>query len=196
MQEEPANQQSGRTGQGIGHNVFFALLPDAATLRNIQAAVGRLRGQHVTGGRWSRPERFHITVVFLGHYRPLPEGLLDAARLAASRVGASEFELVLDRTGSFRRSRVGWLGCSAPSAGLLRLRDELMQDCAQAGIEVRQEGEFRPHLTVLREGHPLPSEPIAPIPWRVRDFVLIDSRHGGHNGYEQVGRWELEPGPG
>lgn len=179
-------------GKIITHNLFFGLLPDDTTRERIALASGRLRVQHAPRGRWLKPERYHLTLHFLGRFRPLRESIVVAAREAASRVHAPPFDLVLDHAGAFIRNGVGWLGCTRPDAGLQLLRERLRRTLAEVHIEVENAPGFHPHITVLRDAlDPLPSGAIEPIVWPVHEFVLVDSQHGARNVFEQAGRWRL-----
>jgi len=158
------------------HRLFFALWPDAALRAQLADAADRVEAEHAPGGRALRPERYHITLQFLGEFSPLPAGLVEAACAAAGRVPFEPFDLVLDRVGSFSGSRVWWLGCSDVPHALQRLHGTLGAALAADGIPVRAHPGFTPHLTIRRNvRRQTAPRPIAPIAWRVDRFVLIDS---------------------
>lgn len=180
------------SGDGIAHNLFFGLMPDDTTCKRMAEAVDRLRSHHAPHGRWLKPHRLHMTLHFLGSFQPLPEDLVAHARNAASEVQAPAFNLVLDQAGSFARNRVGWLGCSQLDAGLQQLWEGLRQALGKARVKIDGAQQFKPHVTVLRDARePLPPQPIEPIVWPVRKFVLIDSQLGSRNVYEAMGSWQL-----
>lgn len=183
---------SGDDRPAVSHNLFLALMPDAVTRERIAATVARLRSQQPSLGRWLGPERYHITLQFLGHHRPLPEALVDRVRDAASRVRQPAFGLVLDRTGQFPGARVGWLGCGTPPSALLALHAALREALVHADVPLEEAGRFIPHVTVLRNlrGR-MPAMSTDPIAWDARGFVLVDSRHGDRVEYHEVGRWAL-----
>jgi 2'-5' RNA ligase len=63
-----------------------------------------------------------------------------------------------------------------------------------AGLEVDDRPYF-PHVTLLRdaERHGLPE--LGGFEWRVRDFVLVESRlQSTGSTYQVIGRWPLVPG--
>lgn len=176
------------------HRLFFALWPDAALRARIAATVDRLERSQPGGGRRTHPDTYHLTLQYLGEFRPLRQSIVDDARAAAARLQLPGFDLVLDRAGSFARAHVCWLGTSAPPPGLQRLWDALGRALAQGRVQVKSPPTFSPHLTILRGGRvpwePMP--PIEPLHWPVREFVLVDSLSGGAQpGYRLLGRWPL-----
>lgn len=180
------------SGAGVTHNLFFGLMPNAATQERMSHAVERLRTRHATHGRWLKPHRYHLTLHYLGSFQPLREDLVASAMDAASRVNAARFDLVLDQAGAFPRNRVGWLGADRTDPGLQQLWDQLRQELTRAHVKIEGASQFKPHVTVLRDAKDvLPVGPIEPIHWPVREFVLVDSQLGSRNVYEPLGSWTL-----
>ena len=180
------------------HKLFFALWPDATLRTRIAAAVEQLGRTHPVGGRRTRPETYHLTLQYLGEFRPLQPSILDGARSAAAAVQLPGFDLVLDRAGGFANANVCWLGTSEPPPALQHLWDRLAELLAHARVRVKSPPAFSPHLTILR-GVRTPWEPvpsIEPMHWRVREFVLVDSVSSGtHPEYGLLGRWPLQGEP-
>ncbi|HEY0504009.1 MAG TPA: RNA 2',3'-cyclic phosphodiesterase [Lysobacter sp.] len=175
---------------GEMHRLFFALWPDDALRARIAATAAALETEHAPGGRRLKPERYHVTLQFLGDFRPVPERLVDDARAAADAVRAPAFELPLDCAGSFRGANVWWLGSQAMPDGLRTLWDALGGALARQRVPVKTGAGFVPHLTIQRDvRRHLPSTPVAALPWTVREFVLLDSRQG--RPYDVLGRWPL-----
>lgn len=175
----------------VVHNVFFGLVPDEATRAQMARAVERLKAAHGGHGRWVKPERYHMTLHFLGSFSELPQERIESACEAARRLDAPAFEMVLDRAGHFSQG-VGWLGCGQTATSLQSLWTRLHQSLAHARVATQGHASFVPHVTVLREARPLlPAQPIAPIVWPVRAFELIDSVLGPKGEYRSLGRWGL-----
>lgn len=175
----------------VVHNVFFGLVPDEATRTQMARAVERLRTAHGGRGRWLKPERYHMTLHFLGSFAELPQETIESACAAARNVEAAAFDMVLDRAGHFPQG-VGWLGCARTGAPLQSLWVRLDQSLTHARVTTQGHASFVPHVTVLREARPLlPAQPIVPIAWPVREFVLIDSVLGPSSEYRPLGRWQL-----
>lgn len=173
------------------HRLFFALWPGEALSARIATTAAEVEREHAPGGRRLKPDRYHVTLQFLGDFRPLPERLLADALAAAQTVRAPAFELPLDCAGSFRGANVWWLGSHAMPDGLRALWDALGRALAQRDVPVKSGGSFVPHLTIQRDvRHALPSMPLpAPLAWPVHEFVLLDSRQG--RPYDVLGRWPL-----
>ena len=173
--------------------VFFALWPtDDVRDRIYRAAQGLHRR---LGGRLTRPDTLHLTLVFLGD--------VDSAKVvdlatAAGQIHSPGFELALDTRACWARNHIAHLTISTPSPGLLGLVEQLSDRLREAGVtfDARR---YVPHVTLIRHAdcsrfpepaneHPAPE----PLFWSARDFVLVKSslRPEGAR-YEQLGRWPL-----
>ncbi len=176
--------------EGGLHRVFFALWPGQALRADIDRAAAALEHDQAPGGRRLKPERYHVTLQFLGDFHPLPPSLIDTARAAAQTVRAPAFAMPLDRAGSFRGSNVWWLGAQSMPTGLQTLWEQLGQALLRARVPVKGQASFVPHLTIQRDvRRPLSDTPIAPLSWQVDHFVLIDSQPG--RPYDVVDTWPL-----
>jgi 2'-5' RNA ligase len=173
-------------------HLFFALWPDAAVRSACDEAARSLRVRMQPRGHRSAPERYHLTLQYLGE--DLPETAATAARQAASLVRAPPFGLRLDHAGWFRGADVWWLGTREAPAALGQLHQTLRESLQRARVPIDR-ARLTPHLTIHRgAGLPLPPTLIEPIDWVVREFVLIRSRLGvGAVSYEQLGSWSLDP---
>jgi len=184
------------TADASSHRLFFALWPAAALRNRIATTVAGLERDSAPGGRRLNPDRYHLTLQFLGDFQPLRQSLLDAAIVAAGSIRLPPFDLVLDVSGSFPKAGVWWLGATTTPETLQRLWNELDRALTSARVQVRSAPAFSPHLTVLRDVRkPLPPTPIQPLPWPVREFVLVDSVSGTHPAYRVLGRWPLQDDP-
>ncbi|MFL6592015.1 MAG: RNA 2',3'-cyclic phosphodiesterase [Luteimonas sp.] len=172
------------------HRLFFAMTPDDGLRRDI-ASLAQEQTLHL-GGRAVRTERYHMTLQFVGDFDALTPALHDSLLAAADSVAAPmPMELVLEQLGSFHAGRVIWLGCSKPHEALTRLNADLAAAVSRAGIAIKAEDGFIPHVTVYRNGRVPMDRPVAPLRWRVTDFVLIDATAGE---YRRLGRWPVTPG--
>jgi 2'-5' RNA ligase len=176
------------------HRLFFALWPGDDVRRAIGARAAEVALACAPGGRPSAPARYHLTLQFLGTFKPLPEALVERAVAAADGVRAQAFSLVLDRVGSFERNRVWWLGLDAAPPGLRSLHERLGVALAASGLSPAEDAaRFIPHLTLGRKlQQRLQPRAIDPLDWPVRDFVLVDSAAGAPD-YRIVRRWPLDP---
>ena len=170
--------------------LFFAVMPDAASAARIAELADGLRGDHGLEGRPLARERLHVTLHHLGDYAGLPPGLLAKAQQAAARVRLPAFEVCFDQVGSFSGSRQHpFVLRSEHGAELLHgLHRELVR-CLQ-GVGGKPEPTFTPHLTLLYDKRRLPLQPVQPLRWLVREFVLVRS-YLGQTRYQMEGCWAL-----
>ncbi len=178
------------------NRLFFALWPDDAVRAACAAAARSLRIRVPPGGHLSRPERYHLTLLFLGDCVPADKEA--ALRQAAGLLRLPPFALRLDQAGSFhRRSVPWWLGMREVPQPLQRLHERLRDAALRVGL-APDRARFVPHVTIVRDaGKPLPMTPIAPIHWHVDAFVLVRSRlERTPSEYELLGRWPLDGLPG
>lgn len=170
------------------HKLFFALWPGEGVRAQVEAQAKVLDGHFQPRGRLLKPARYHLTLQFLGEHAALSQRMVQDAASAAARVRTPVFDLVLDEAGSFHNA--WWLGCVAPPAGLLELWHALGAELMHADVNVRSADGFTPHVTILRDASArLPSMPIAPVHWCVREFVLVDSLPP--RPYTILHRWSL-----
>ncbi|SFF39291.1 2'-5' RNA ligase [Fontimonas thermophila] len=177
------------------NRLFFALWPSAAVRQACAEAARGLRMRMQPTGYLSPPDRYHITLLFLGDFVPADKEA--AARQAASLVRSPPFALRLDQAGSFRNRAIPWwLGMRELPPQLERLHERLRDAMLRVGV-TPDRMRFVPHLTVVRDaGKPLPPTPVTPIDWAVDEFVLVRSRLDRNPvEYELLGRWPLTGAP-
>ncbi|MGN6513726.1 MAG: RNA 2',3'-cyclic phosphodiesterase [Lysobacteraceae bacterium] len=177
--------------RGPPHRLFFALWPDAPLREALADTTASLLQAHPTDGRRLRPDRYHLTLQFLGDiFAPRREDVVARAMRAAAQVDVPAFDLVLDQAGGFANARVWWLAPGTVPEGLHRLWDALGVALLHAGQKPKASPGFSPHLTIVRDtGARLPATPVAPLRWRVDRFVLVDSQPP--KPYKLVGEWPL-----
>lgn len=179
------------TRPGGAHRLFFALWPGQDVRDAVASRTERLAVSYTFDGRRLRPDRYHLTMQFLGDI-PAEErdAVVQRATDAAARVDVAPFDLVLDHAGGFPGARVWWLAPERAPDGLRALWDALGVALLQAGQKAKASPGFSPHLTVVRDvGTRLAAGPIEPIRWHVDRFVLIDSQPP--KPYKVVGEWPL-----
>lgn len=173
------------------NRLFFALWPDEPTRMAAQDAAKTLKLKMQPGGYLSKPDRYHLTLQFLGDFVPAESEA--AAQQAASLIRSAPFTLTLDHAGSFRNPKIPWwLAPRVSPPGLTRLYQRLHDKLLEVRV-LPERMKFVPHLTVLRDaGQVLPQTAIQPIEWQVQEFVLLRSRldlKPMH--YDILGRWPL-----
>jgi len=161
------------TGRGEDNRrLFFALWPGAHTTEQL---ADLQRDLHLAG-RPVSPGNLHITLIFIGS--------VDAqcARCLHSAAGAvifPQFSLSLDSLGYFSRPKVCWVGPGRMPPALNSLRRDLLrqlQTCGYGSDTRSSPAHFSPHVSLARKSAPLEARPFASIPWRVKDFALVESR--------------------
>ncbi|HLY55366.1 MAG TPA: 2'-5' RNA ligase family protein [Stellaceae bacterium] len=174
--------------------VFFALYPDAAGAAAAGSITERLRDEHVLTGRPIASERRHVSLVAVGQYPNLPEEAVWAVRKVAAGIDASSFDIVLDSAMTFMTRQlakpvvlVGGDGV----AGVELFQRKLVMALKDAGFPFRRKlPPFTPHMTLLYDGRGVPEQPVAPVRWTVREFVLVHSHHG-HSRHVPLARFPL-----
>ncbi len=173
--------------RGDRKRVFFALWPDADTVRRLHRQARAAR--EVCGGRLMRADTLHMTLFFIGDVCPQRlAGMMDAA----DNVVGEAFEMRIDISARWGHNRIVWAGMSAPPGELLQLHENLSRVLREAGCRPEPQP-FKPHITLLRNTLQPPAESsMVAIRWRVGEFALIASMpdHNGAN-YHRLKDWPL-----
>jgi 2'-5' RNA ligase len=180
---QPSHESAGQDTSKA--RVFFALWPDPGVQAQL---VQHGRELHrLAGGRLTRQESIHVTLVFLGD---IGVDRLEDVRAAGAGATFEPFTLSIETAGCWSHNRVAWLAPRATPVPLLTLVAGLEAALGQAGFRLEARP-YAPHITVVRNARCGRLEPaITPVEWRVEDFVLVHSRldsNGSH--YAVVGRW-------
>lgn len=169
--------------------VFFALWPGDLVRSDLHQLS--LLCHESCGGRRTRRENIHLTLVFLGDVE-LPR--LDALHRVGAEVAAARFTLTLDVLGHWKHNRIVWAGATRTPPALDALVQNLEQRLDAAGFRF-EHWPYVPHITLLRKA--LCREGAPPLTRRVRwdaeDFVLVQSVRGEDgSAYNVIGRWRLQ----
>jgi len=169
--------------------LFVAIVPPPPVVDHLAAAVAHLADPAL---RWQPPERWHVTLAFLGDASPAPV----RGHLHEAVAGLSPIQCRLAGSGTFRPGGDGgvlWVGVTGTGLAALagRVRTALLGDTA----------DYRPHVTLARwRGHPQAARSVAAAlreyagpPWPVSSIELISSHLGPVPRYETV---ERRPLPG
>lgn len=141
--------------------LFFALWPPGQVRRRLWQSIEPMR-HAVDGVRWVPPERYHMTLRFMGD---VPAELVEDLVAAAQALEAEKpFRATFGSVGAFPRPaspRVYWV--SVKARPLPRLSELLDAALRARGFPARKR-RFRPHLTLGRAR----SRGSAPPLWRER----------------------------
>lgn len=162
--------------------VFLALWPDAP-VRNRLAEEGR-RLHKILGGRLTRAETIHLTLVFIGN--------VARARLAdlsahLAKVAAPAFQVSFDRADCWRHNRIAFLAPTQPPEALPALVATLEATLDALAIPFDRRP-YKAHVTLLRKANCETTNPahgrvsrmpewgdFRPILWSAARFVLVES---------------------
>jgi 2'-5' RNA ligase len=159
---------------------FVAVRPPPAALAHLQAQRAR----------WpSAPERWHLTLAFLGEVAA-PHRL--TGPLGAVCAATSPFRLHLAGSGTFGRSGPVWVGVGGDVDELTDLAEAVADACRGAGVDVERR-RYRPHLTVGRRASPDPRSlsSYSGPDWPVDEVELVVSHLGRTVRHEVVERLPL-----
>jgi 2'-5' RNA ligase len=166
--------------------LFFAVWPDAEAAKRLATLAGAVVGR--IGGRAVPADNIHLTLAFLGD---VPEERVPQLESIARSVPGRIFNLRLDRLGSFKQARVGWIGCEAMHPDLVALERELAQGLRAAGFGL-DDRPFAPHVTLARKiERRLGPEATEPIEWRANAFELVRTEFGKGR-YSRLAAFTLE----
>ena len=188
-----ASRPRRKFGASQKDRIFFAVLPDDAAAARIHALADDLKAANGLGGTLILPEHLHITLFHLGDWRELPAEIVAIASRAAAEVMAAPFDVTCRRVESFR-NRTGIypfvLLAEQGVTALHAFQQALGAALKKNGLGGATQGDFKPHVTLLRDDTRLKPVAVAPVTWTVRDFVLIHSLLG-QTRHVHLGRWPL-----
>ena len=180
-----------------GVNMFFAVLPDEEAKAEIVRIGERFVKSHRLGGSSVDFDRLHVTLTPIGKPDRLRQPLEGALLAAAEGVQVKPFEVTLDSAMRFsnpgKDGRFPFVLCADASTTevMLTLRKALANGQYAQGLHVAGVSSYLPHVTLLYgQGVEAIEQPIPPIRWTAREFVLIRSFFG-QSRHEVVGRWPL-----
>ncbi|HTP12960.1 MAG TPA: RNA 2',3'-cyclic phosphodiesterase [Bacteroidota bacterium] len=128
----------------------FIALPSNADLNSRLIEVQRRLMEERASVKWDTPDKFHITLKFLGDVDAdrIP-ALIDSLAAVVAKLPA--FSLVYDAIGAFPdliHPKVIWAG-ARPNDALTTLHRELESACERLGFS-REARAFHPHITLGR----------------------------------------------
>lgn len=174
--------------------LFVALVPPPEAVAHLGVTVVAVSAAH-PDLRWIPPERWHLTLAFLGEVedRRLPD-LVKRLGRAASRHPV--LRLRFAGGGRFGR-QVLWAGVQGDVPALGRLAGSVTAAARRTGLDV-DERPYRPHLTLARTRTPADLRPLLPAlaaydgpEWTAEQVQLVRSRLGPSPTYEGLLRAPL-----
>lgn len=164
--------------------VFFALWPDEALARQLHAIARR---HAAPSARIMRRDTLHLTLAFIGD---IDAAYLPAIEAVGDAVHWRRFDMTLSDFGLWRHNHILWAAPGQPPDALAAVADELAQRLGDIGIALETRA-FHPHLTLARRCAQLrPHDAPAPIQWRIREGVLVESQRDAQGArYAVRRRW-------
>jgi RNA 2',3'-cyclic 3'-phosphodiesterase len=173
-------------GAPAKYRLFFALWPDAALQAWLAGIAGDL--QRDLGGKATRQDSIHLTLVFLGDVQA---ARLDELMAVGDAVACAPFTMTLDTSGCWTHNRIAWVAPSSTPAALAEMVRELQAGVRALGFEV-DERPYAPHITLVRKAsRSRRTTPLADTAaWPVDHFVLVSSLLDAQGSrYSVIGRW-------
>ena len=169
-----ARRRHAQIGPVRTDRLFLAVLPDPETASRIAQVARHLRIGHGLTGKPLKAEHFHVTLFRVGDGSGLPSGLVESVTERAASVVMPSFRVSFDRALSFSNGALVLSG----DESIIGL--EVLQQRLSDALDGRPQParRFTPHLTLLRDGHRIPEQPIEPISWTVKEVVLVHSLLG------------------
>jgi len=166
--------------------LFFAIWPPPSVQAVLGEAARDLREE--LGGKATRTDSIHLTLVFLGD---VPAGRLDEIAAAGDGVHWEGFDLMLDTSGCFPHNRIAWVAPSHVPASLFELAAQLQARMRALGFTL-EERPYSPHITLVRNAARKREQRAlaSPCKWPVEAFVLIRSELNAQGSrYSVLRRW-------
>lgn len=160
--------------------LLFALYPDPEAAQGIARQGAALRAALGLRGAARPTEVLHITLRHVGDLIGPPREMVERLLEALAGFEFEGFDVRLDSAMRFvGAGAFVLLASEEANRDLIDFRRVLCGrlDAAGAGWRVGG-GAFTPHVTLSYEDREVPSRPIDPIVWRVREFVLVHSLLG------------------
>jgi 2'-5' RNA ligase len=171
-------------------SLFLAVVPDTAVASRMYRLAEAIKCARQFQGAITGRDSLHVTLFFLGDVNGLSERRVRMVLEAAAEVKTPPFDISFDRTASFRgkpgRHPFVLLGGDGLNP-LKSFRQALGAEMTKNGLKQRANADFTPHVTLLRDVRKVEEQPIVPICWTVREFVLIHSERG----HTHLARWPL-----
>ncbi|MDH5393480.1 MAG: RNA 2',3'-cyclic phosphodiesterase [Gammaproteobacteria bacterium] len=168
--------------------LFFALVPpDDLALQLNRLAAGEKK---VTTEKLTRTGMMHMTLRYIGQADDSVRQCLLSAKLFDA---VTKFQLQLDITGYWKRSRILWCGPDKTNDALRHLQQQLEKTCQQCGLKAESRS-FKAHVTLLKNaGDYHRRSKVALSVWPVNHFVLLASISTEQGViYKELKRWPLK----
>ena len=150
----------------------FIAVDLAAAVKSRLTALQEQLGRSAGGVKWTPPQNFHLTLLFLGEVEELD--VVSICRLVQQRTRKhAAFAIDVAGLGAFpnlRRPKVLWAGITDGVPELRALHADLEEGLLDLGCYRREDREYTPHLTLGRLSHDDRSEEWGPVLAKLSDW--------------------------
>ncbi len=186
-------KQGGFGGHPMG-NLFFAIFPDAAAIRQIYELAVHECHVHALAGYFIAMERLHLSLAPLRTFpgEVAPPLFIDAGIYIGNRIQMRPFMVSLDSTANFNGRGGRWpyvLTAGEGRGGAITLSTLLAMELRKVGVKFSP-ASVNPHVTMLYDRKRPPARGVEAISWLATDFALVHS-HVGESRYDIVKHWRL-----
>lgn len=170
------------------HRAFLALKPDDPAAERISEVTLRLMHENGLAGRPLKPKNLHISLPLIWEGAEFPADLAQTVSARIQTVRLPPIEIILDMAMSFRQPKrhILVLGATRSVANIYNLNRHLVFAMGSRARKIA----FTPHMTLLYTNKPVDKQPVEPVRWMAREFVLVHS-FVGLGRHETVARWPL-----
>lgn len=173
--------------------LFFSVFPEPPAAVRIAQLARDLRCRFGLRGRPLLTARFHSSLYGFDSCDVTSATVVAKARQAAAIVTARPFRVSFDCATSFSgkdgRCPLVLMGEDGV-IGLTMLYSSLCTAMRTMGFPLKAHSSFTPHVTLLYDARRIDEQPIEPICWTVREFVLVFSLIG-RTKHVPLERWQL-----
>lgn len=168
--------------------IFFALFPDQITRKQLSAQADKF--EPLCGGRKTKPQHIHLTLLFIGD---VDSARIEALKQAATSIRIPKFTVLFDTICYWKHNRIVSLQAAHIPIELLALVNALQLALAGNGFTFDTR-DYKPHITLFRKtSHAIQHHSIEPIPWIADEWCLVQSKPLNHHvEYVVLDRWPLQ----
>ncbi|KAF1723409.1 RNA 2',3'-cyclic phosphodiesterase [Pseudoxanthomonas japonensis] len=194
----PATPASSSQGDLFGspqpgrlHRLFFALVPSAGEREGLRHRAEDLKAAFPQA-RWVRPERYHLTLHFLGESDGPREDMIRTARDAMQDWQPEPVGITLDHLLCLGNPKNPALTLAAlhPSPAVVAFWRGLQQRLLRAGFKQHVGRSFVPHLTLAYVPPRTTPVDVPPVVLHPQGVHLLQSIEGEAD-YDVLGEWPL-----
>jgi 2'-5' RNA ligase len=170
------------------HNYYFAFRLDEPASDAAIEIQSDMRRRYGAAGTAIKRSNLHVSLFPLWDGKGVPPDLIEITVPRVEAIEGRPFEFTFDMLMSFK-SKKGHCTVLAATHAPAELYN-LHRKFASRFEGLVKAGSLTPHITLLYTDQFIEKQPVKPVRWMVREFLLIDS-FVGQGRQEVLGRWPL-----